>query len=69
MAANAEAWRAVVIEGALAPSAFLTPVTCSVLPASSRTGAELMEARGAYHEMVQRQMEATIHGAEEPLVP
>ncbi|MGH7637326.1 MAG: ABC transporter ATP-binding protein, partial [Gemmatimonadaceae bacterium] len=33
------------------------------------THEELMEARGAYYDMVQRQMEATIHGAEEPLVP
>ena len=33
------------------------------------THEDLMDARGAYHEMVQRQMEATIHGAEEPLVP
>ena len=30
---------------------------------------ELMEARGAYYEMVQRQMEAAAQGAEEPLVP
>jgi ATP-binding cassette subfamily B protein/subfamily B ATP-binding cassette protein MsbA len=33
------------------------------------THEELMDARGAYHEMVQRQMEASAQGAEEPLVP
>jgi ATP-binding cassette subfamily B protein/subfamily B ATP-binding cassette protein MsbA len=33
------------------------------------THEELMEARGAYYEMVQRQMEASAQGAEEPLVP
>ena len=33
------------------------------------THEELMEARGAYYEMVQRQMEASAQGAEERLVP
>ena len=33
------------------------------------THEELMDARGAYYEMVQRQMEASAQGAEEPLVP
>ena len=33
------------------------------------THEELMESRGAYFEMVQRQMEASAQGAEEPLIP
>jgi ABC-type multidrug transport system fused ATPase/permease subunit len=33
------------------------------------THEDLMEARGAYHEMVQRQMEASAQGADEHLVP
>jgi ATP-binding cassette subfamily B protein len=33
------------------------------------THEELMDARGAYYEMVQRQMEASAQGAEERLVP